>query len=162
MLWSPERLKHRMRRLGNSSEAVWRILTGCGTLVSSNPQPRQGGEMACARGFPLGASGATGEWDAVTLPRFLLVSDPGRNCRSHRSLLANPHNPEILSILSDRFSNGCGFSARTGALTAPGANQSSAPGRVSDETSLASGCSPPVVYWVTVRSLVGREIDHNS
>lgn len=50
-VFGQHRLKYQMRGSGNSPEAVWRTHTACGTLVPSNPQTRQGGDMARIRGL---------------------------------------------------------------------------------------------------------------
>jgi hypothetical protein len=51
----------------------------------------------------------------VLCERGWVVGRPvlAENCRPHRSLLHNPHNPKVLSIVNNWLSNGCEFSART-------------------------------------------------
>lgn len=50
--------------------------------------------------------------------RFLSYSAVlAENCHPHTSLLVNLNSPKVLSVLNNGFSNGCGYSARTGGQT---------------------------------------------
>ena len=134
-----------MRGPGNSPEAVWRTLTGCGTLVPSNPQPCKGGDMACVRG-PLGAFCLTYNMLVLILEAAFWAASclAGTSAHPRWAGLCAPKQPtsQPVHLVLARPGGKCASSCRSADR-----NQSSKGVGRADSTvvaeSLNSGCTPP-------------------